>query len=65
VAHTVSQFVARPYLQKITRAKWIGGVTQAIEYLLCKREALSINPSPTRKERKKFRNSFFIEIPRN
>jgi hypothetical protein len=36
---------------KITRAKWTGGVTQVVEHLLCKHEALSSNPSPT--ERKK------------
>jgi hypothetical protein len=29
---------------KITRAKWTGDVTQAVEHLLCKHEALSSNP---------------------
>jgi hypothetical protein len=39
-----------PCLQKITRAKWTGGVAQAVLCLLCKCEALSSNPSPTKKE---------------
>jgi hypothetical protein len=34
---------------KITRAKWIRGVTQAGEDLLCECEALSSNPSSTKK----------------
>jgi hypothetical protein len=32
-------------ISKITRAKWTGGVTQAVELLLCKSKALSSNPS--------------------
>jgi hypothetical protein len=40
-------------ISKITREKWTGGVTQAVQCLLCKCEALSINPSPTKKKRKK------------
>jgi hypothetical protein len=44
----------RPYL-KITRAKRAGGMAQAVEYLSFKTEALSSNPSTTKKkERKKF-----------
>jgi hypothetical protein len=37
-------------ISKITRAKWIGGVAQAVECLLCKLTALSSNPSPTKKQ---------------
>jgi hypothetical protein len=37
---------------KITRAKWIGGVAQAVENLLCKWEALSSNPSAQKKKKK-------------
>jgi hypothetical protein len=42
-------------ISKITIEKWAGGVTQVIENLLCKNEALSPNSSPTKKkkERKK------------
>jgi hypothetical protein len=36
-------------IAKITRAKWNGGVVQAAEHLLCKHEALSSNPNPTKK----------------
>jgi hypothetical protein len=39
-------------ISKITRAKWTGGVAQAVLYLLCKMEALSSNPSPTKKKQK-------------
>jgi hypothetical protein len=35
-----------------TRAKWTGGVAQAVEHLLCKQEALSSNPSSTKIEKK-------------
>jgi hypothetical protein len=34
---------------KITKAKWTGAVAQAVELLLCKWEALSSNPNPTKK----------------
>jgi hypothetical protein len=34
---------------KRTRAKWTGGVTQAVENLLCKHKALISKPSPTKK----------------
>jgi hypothetical protein len=40
-------------LSKITRAKWTGSVAQAVESLLCKCEALSLNPRPTKKKKKK------------
>jgi hypothetical protein len=35
----------RPPISKITRAKWIGGVSQVAECLLCKCKALSSIPS--------------------
>jgi hypothetical protein len=40
-----------PPISKVTRAKWTGGVAQAVERLLCNREALSSNPSPKKKKR--------------
>jgi hypothetical protein len=36
-------------VSKIIRAKWLGGMTQVAEHLLCKLKALSSNPSPTKK----------------
>jgi hypothetical protein len=35
-------------ISKISRAKWTRGMVHAVEYLLCKSEALSSNPSPTK-----------------
>jgi hypothetical protein len=35
-------------ISQITRAKWTGGVAQAIELLLCKCKALRSNISPTK-----------------
>jgi hypothetical protein len=49
----LGQNVHETPISKITRAKWTGGVTQAVECLLCKHEALMANPNPTRKKRKK------------
>jgi hypothetical protein len=40
-------------LPKISRAKWIGGMAQAVECLLCKVKALSSNFSLTKKKKKK------------
>jgi hypothetical protein len=37
-------------IPKITRAKWTGGVTQALEHLPCKHEALSSNPNPIKNQ---------------
>jgi hypothetical protein len=45
------QIILRPHLQ-ITRAKWTGGVAQAVEHLLSKHKALSLNPSNTKKRKK-------------
>jgi hypothetical protein len=39
-------------ISKRNRAKWTGGVAQAVERLLCKCTALSSNPSPTKKKKK-------------
>jgi hypothetical protein len=35
-------------ISKIARAKWTGGMAQAVECLLCKCEALSSNPTKTK-----------------
>jgi hypothetical protein len=42
----------------LQRAKWTGGVTQRVEHLFCKHEALSSNPSSKKKkkDRKKKKN---------
>jgi hypothetical protein len=37
--------------KKITRAKWFGSVPEVVELLLCKLEALSSNPSCTKKKK--------------
>jgi hypothetical protein len=41
-----------PISKNITKAKWTGGGVQAVECLLCKCEALSLNSSPTKKTNK-------------
>jgi hypothetical protein len=46
----LQQIVSKDPLSKITRAKWTEGVAQ---HLLCKFEALSPNPSLTKKKKKK------------
>jgi hypothetical protein len=40
--------VCEALISKVARAKWTGGVTQAVERLLCRHETLSSNPSPTK-----------------
>jgi hypothetical protein len=45
--------VRPPLISKITTAKWIGGVAQAAEYLLCKHEALNSNPIPPKTKQNK------------
>jgi hypothetical protein len=40
------QIVCETPIFKITRAKWAGGMCQAVEHLFWKHEALSSNPSP-------------------
>jgi hypothetical protein len=47
---------------KITRAKWTGGVAQAVECLLCKLKALSSNPNPTKKHLKSEQGSAFQKL---
>jgi hypothetical protein len=47
------QIVLRPPSPKITRAKWTGGVAQAVEYLLCQHKDLSSNFSPAKKKKEK------------
>jgi hypothetical protein len=37
-------------ISKTPRTKWIGGVVQAVEHLLCKSKALNSNPNPTKKQ---------------
>jgi hypothetical protein len=46
-------------ISKITRAKWTEGVIQAVKCLLCKHEALSSNPNPTKK--KKINHAYWME----
>jgi hypothetical protein len=46
--HTVSD----NSISQITRVKWTRDMSQVIELLLCKLEALSSNPSPTKKKKK-------------
>jgi hypothetical protein len=50
------QIVHETPISKITRAKWTGGVTQAVQHLPCKHEVLSSNPStdlsPPKKRKK-------------
>jgi hypothetical protein len=47
------QIVHKTPISKITRAKWTGGVDQAVEYLLFEYKVLSSNPNPTKKINKK------------
>jgi hypothetical protein len=42
----------RPHLQNNENKKWPGGVAYAVESPLCKCEALSSNPSPTKTKQK-------------
>jgi hypothetical protein len=49
---------SRDPISEITRAKWNRGVAQAVEHLLCKSEALSSNPIPSKK---KVRGAFGFE----
>jgi hypothetical protein len=44
------QIVRETPISKITRAKRTRGMAQVIEYLLYKYEALSSNPSPSKKK---------------
>jgi hypothetical protein len=51
----------------ITRAKWTGGMAQAVEHLLCesllcKHEALSLNSRPTKKKKKALGHKSTLKI---
>jgi hypothetical protein len=46
----------RAPISKISRAKWTGGIDQVVEFLLWKCEALSSNPSPTKKKNNQKQN---------
>jgi hypothetical protein len=43
------------FISKITRAKWIGGMTHTGKCALCKNEDLSSNPNPTKKKEKEIK----------
>jgi hypothetical protein len=43
------QIVHETPISKISREKWTGGITQAIECMLCKYESLSSNLIPQKK----------------
>jgi hypothetical protein len=43
----------RPASPKIARVKWTEGEVQAVECLFCKQEALSSNPVPPNRRKKK------------
>jgi hypothetical protein len=45
------QIVHETPISKITTAKWIAGVSQVVEHLHCKCDALSSYPSPTKKKK--------------
>jgi hypothetical protein len=45
------QIVFETPISKIARTKWTGSVAQVVEYLLCKHEALSLNPSREKKKK--------------
>jgi hypothetical protein len=49
----IRQIVHKTPSPKMTKAEFAGGVTQAVEHLLCKLEALSLNHSPNQKKKKK------------
>jgi hypothetical protein len=54
------QIVHKSPSPKTTRAKWAGGMAQAVECLLCKCKALSSN-SRTKKKKKKGRKKFQVK----
>jgi hypothetical protein len=49
--HHSSRLPQQDPISKITRAKWTGGMVQAVEHLLCKCEALSSNYNPSPKNK--------------
>jgi hypothetical protein len=44
---SAQEYSSQALISKITRAKWTGGLAQVVEWLLCKYEAPSSNPSYT------------------
>jgi hypothetical protein len=46
------EIVLRYLISNITRVKWTGGVTEAVECLLCKHEVLSSKPQSYKKKSK-------------
>jgi hypothetical protein len=47
---------------KLTRAKWTGSMTQAVEWLLCKHKALNSNFSPIKKKNFKLKKTTTVGI---
>jgi hypothetical protein len=47
----VWQVVQKTPISKISRAKGTAGVAVVVECLLCKHEALNVNPNPTKQKR--------------
>jgi hypothetical protein len=47
---------------KITRAKWTGGLAQAVEHLHCKHEALSSKPIPPTKKTKQKPHTIILHL---
>jgi hypothetical protein len=43
------QIISRNSFSKITKAKWAGSLTQAVEWLCCQHKALISKPSSTKK----------------
>jgi hypothetical protein len=52
--------IVQETLSKITRAKWIGVITQVVDHLLCKHKTMNSNPSLTKKKK---RNGSMSVIP--
>jgi hypothetical protein len=57
VLDQVGQIVRETPISKIIREKWTGVVTQSIGYLLCKHEALCLNPVHQKKKKKPYKNT--------
>jgi hypothetical protein len=53
--------ISQDSISKIIRAKWTGGMAQAVKHLLCKQESLSSNSSPTPTPQKKNEKGFGSE----
>jgi hypothetical protein len=55
------QTVIETPISKITSAKWIGGLAQAVQHPLCEHETLSSNLSHTRKKKVDISNINFSQ----